>query len=188
MSFIHLLIVSLRVRAGGMLLVVALLVAAGCKATEPAPPPAPPPPPPINMAEYEDFDPSAYADEPPAPAPVEHDVPPALLDGKATATGTPRTVQGYRIQIYSAQDKQQADERVEEAMRWWRSQRSQGTLDGFTQGDDSQPPVYLFYRQPYYRVRVGNFATRAHALRFLRLIETEFPSAFIVPDTVTVRQ
>ncbi len=161
-----------------------LLAAAGCKTVEP--PPALPPPPPINMADYEDFDVGLYEDELPPRPTVEHDVPAALLDGKATVTQTPRTTQGYRIQIYSAQDKFQADDRMARATRWWRTQHSLGNLDDAYQDDASEPPVYLFYRQPYYRVRVGNFATRSDALHFLRMIERDFPDAFIVPDTVNL--
>ncbi len=177
---------SLRPRlALRLLAVAALLLWSACKTTEPAPPPPPPSPPPINLADYEDFDPTPYPDEPPARADVQHDVPASLLDGKAERAVT-RTVQGYRIQIYSSQDKRAADRAVEEAIAWWRSQRRAGRLSDVYEDDTAQPPVYLIFRQPYYRVRVGNFATRAEALRVMPLIGSAFPNAFIAPDTVTI--
>jgi hypothetical protein len=140
----------------------------------------------INLADYEDFDPAPYEEEPPTPATVvTHDVPQSLLGGQVEQQ-TSLTGQGYRIQIFASQEKRDADRRVEAAVAWWRQQVRLGALDGVYPGDPSTPPVYLDFRQPYYRIRVGNFSTRAEARAFLRLIETEFPDAFIAPDTVTL--
>ena len=179
---------SRRLRFVAVLLAVAALGGAGCKSSEPVVEPPPPEPPRINLADYEDFDVAAYRDPPPVRPAIEHDVPPSLLDGKAVEPrGGTRTVQGYRIQLYSSQDKSLADGRLDRATQWWNEQRRRGTLaDAYPEDDLSSAPVYLVYRQPYYRVRLGNFATRAEALRMLRLVERDFPNAFIAPDTVTI--
>lgn len=172
-----------------LIALVAILAWGGCKSSEPPPEPPPPKAPEINLAEFEDFDVATYRDAPPQRAEIEHDVPAELLDGKADSgsSGGTRTVQGYRIQLYSSQDKNLADRRMDQATGWWNQQRRQGTLEDVYPGDVSQQaPVYLVFRQPYYRVRFGNFATRAEALQLLRLLDDEFPDAFIIPDTVTI--
>ncbi|MFQ5570202.1 MAG: SPOR domain-containing protein [Rhodothermales bacterium] len=139
----------------------------------------------IHIEDYEDFDPTPYAENPPAAEPVEHDVPSTLLDGKPDRVISD-TRAGYRIQIFASKEKAEADGRFEGATAWWRRQQRSGQLEEVYPGDPSTPQVYLVFRQPYYRVRVGNFATRAEAQATLDLIKERFPSAFLVPDTVTI--
>ena len=142
---------------------------------------------PINMADYEDFDVAPYQDPPPVPAAtVEHDVPESLLSGQVSTQPTSRTGSGYRIQIYSTRDKRVADRRAEQAVAWWRELHRAGQLDEVYLDEPTPPPVYQDFRQPYYRVRLGNFATRAEAQQMLRLVEQRFASAFIAPDQVTL--
>ncbi len=170
-------------------LVVVLLMIAACSGPRDAtdPDPGPVVPDPINMADFEDFDVAPYEDDPPLPsAPVEHDVPQSLLEGKVDAPPVSRTGPGYRIQIFSTQDKRAADRRAEQAVAWWREQLRAGELDDLYPYEPSPPPVYQDFRQPYYRVRVGNFASRTEAQRMLRIVESRFPSAFIAPDRVTL--
>ena len=49
-------------------------------------------------------------------------------------------------------------------------------------------PVHTVYRQPYYRVRVGNFTSRSEAERALQFLSPRYGDAFIVRDDVTVTQ
>ncbi len=94
-----------------------------------------------------------------------------------------RTVQGFRIQILTTEQKATADARVEEALRWWegvpRPRRPAHMKTG-------EPPLSIAWRQPYYRVRLGAFASQAEARRALALVAERFPEAFIIPDTVTI--
>jgi hypothetical protein len=139
----------------------------------------------IPMAEYEDFDASAYREEARDREPaIEHEVPRQLMEGRVVAA-TPRTARGFRLQLFSTQDKAAADQFVEDAMTWWRSAKESGGASPLYQTD--QPPVYIFYRQPYYRVRMGNFATRDQAQRVLGTVMQRFPAASIVPDDVLLR-
>ena len=139
------------------------------------------------MADYEDFDAAPYEEEPPAPAiTVDHDVPESLLSGKVDAQPASRTGSGYRIQIYSTQDKRAADQQAEQAVAWWRALHRTGELDDVYFDEPTPPPVYQDFRQPYYRVRLGNFASRAEAQRMLQLVEQRFSRAFIAPDKVTL--
>ena len=177
-----------------------ILTAAACSSSRPRTAAVPPRAPerPAPEADYraaETFDVAAYPLEEPVgrgtPA-VAHDVPAALMNGTAPDSLAPaspsrpgpetprpgvlRTITGYRVQIFQSASKDEADRRVAEAIAWWR--RTQGNA----------PEVYTAYRAPYYRVRVGNFATRAEASRFASQLTGAFPSALIVQDRVTVRQ
>ena len=171
-------------------IVAILLLASACSGSRGAADdldPGPITPDPINMAEYEDFDAAPYEEEPPIPATsVEHDVPESLLSGKVDAQPASRTGSGYRIQIYSTQDKRAADRQAEQAVAWWRELHRAGDLDDLYFDEPTPPPVYQDFRQPYYRVRLGNFASRAEAQRMLPLVEQRFSRAFIAPDKVTL--
>ncbi len=139
----------------------------------------------VDWASLEDFDPSPYPEEAPVTqVNVEHDVPSKLMEGRANA-GISRTVDGYRIQIFQTQDKRTADREIEQVTDWWRSEKAVSASDLFK---SRQPPVYIFYRQPYYRIRLGDFQTREQAQKMLRALQERYPAAAIVPDTVTIEQ
>ncbi len=173
---------------GFILLLFFLTACSGSR--EAAQPPAEPPrdlpqPATVNLADYEDFDAEAYPDEAPVEeVVVEHDVPEALMGGKVTASsGGSRTVQGFRIQVFLTQDKAAANAKEQQVLDWWQSlSASERPRDLFPRG----PAVYVVYRQPYYRVRMGDFVERSDAQRALRLIQDQFPNASIAPDRVTV--
>lgn len=185
-----------------LLPLVALLAVSACTpartATRPDVPVRPAAPR-VELAGTETFDPSAYpADAPASAVPaVVHDVPQTLLDNATAAaperpdpaptSGTTRpdrpsggttlrTITGYRVQIFQSSDKDEADRRVADAMTWWR--RANG----------GTPEIYTVYRAPYYRVRVGNYATRGEATTAARSVGGTFPGSFVVQDRVTVRQ
>lgn len=140
-----------------------------------------------NIDAYEDFDVTAYVDPPPVvTANVDHDVPPELMTG-TVESGSRKlvTIQGFRIQVHSSLDKEGAVAAEERAKAWWRTIRPEEKPASLKRAD---LPVYLKYAQPYYRVRVGNFATREDAEVALQLIQQRFPRAFIAVDRVTVLQ
>ena len=163
--------------------VILLSACAGSReATGPSEPADDLPTPAVRMSDYEDFDASVYRETAPqVNTRLEHDVPDKLMAGTAD-TGVRSTVQGYRVQIYSTLDKSTALQQEEGAKSWWRA------------NGDSAPPglfsdeltVNVVYIQPYYRVRLGNFTSRASAERARAFLAQRYPDAFIVPDTVTV--
>lgn len=138
-----------------------------------------------RLSEFETFDPSGYEETPPPPLELDHEVPESLMDGTIERPAS-RTASGFRIQVYSSQNRDEADAKVEEVMDWWRQQQASGDLQEAYPGNPTEPPVYLVFRQPYYRVRVGNFLSREEAQRFIDLVERRFPKAFILPDKVRV--
>ena len=197
-----------RRRALVLALPLAALGLAACSSSRPvAPRPAPsvPAAPRVDIAATETMPLGPYLAERPAEAvPVEHEVPAELMNNavreaprpppapapsrpttpsRPTAPATPRptrpvfrTVQGYRVQVVQSTNRADAERAVQTAMAWWR--RSRG----------GSPEVYLVYRAPYYRVRVGNYSERGESDRVARSLNASFPNAFSVPDRVTVRE
>ncbi|MBO7647395.1 MAG: SPOR domain-containing protein [Bacteroidales bacterium] len=46
-------------------------------------------------------------------------------------------------------------------------------------------PAYISYMEPYFRIRVGNFASRLDAYFALQEIISLYPNAYIIPDKIT---
>jgi hypothetical protein len=44
--------------------------------------------------------------------------------------------------------------------------------------------VYVLFKTPDFRVRVGDFRTRSEAIKLKYLIEKDFPNSFIVEDFI----
>jgi septal ring-binding cell division protein DamX len=142
----------------------------------------------VDLAQYEDFDPAPYREEVPSTGEeesVEHDVPERLLSGTA-AEGVEQTVQGFRVQVLSSKDQSAAENAATEAQQWWRENAGSAPEGLFS--DEDGLPVYTVYRQPYYRVRVGNFTDRAEAERALQFLQQRYGDAFIARSEVTVTQ
>ena len=142
---------------------------------------------------YETFDPSGYSAEPDRPEPVdpddiEHDVPERVMAGRVVVPGQgapPSTepvateVEGYRVQVFSTASRDAAERVRSDAVAWWSGARSEP-------GAPASMEATVGYQQPYYRVRLGAFATREEADGALALVRRRFPDAYVVPDTVTV--
>lgn len=166
-------------------LLIACLGLAACSAPAGPSRPAELPPAQPSHPDYETFDPSGY-DAPPRPRTeaIEHDVPDRLMEGRVDVPDesreTVRTVEGFRIQIYSGEDRNVAEGILTEARSWWESQRGAPGI-----ANDLQPDVA--YIQPYYRVRIGAFEFRGDAETTLTRVRQRYSDAFIVPDLVTIR-
>ncbi|GAB1405362.1 hypothetical protein DSECCO2_625640 [anaerobic digester metagenome] len=80
------------------------------------------------------------------------------------------TLNGWRVQIFfdsGANSKSRATE----------------SLNRFSnQYPDTE--AYLSFKEPYYRVRVGDFRTRLEAEGFLHQIHASYPNAFTVNDKI----
>ena len=139
---------------------------------------------PEEVVRYETFAVDAYAELDNEMDPLAHDVPESLMRSVA-ADGARyvQTIQGFRIQIHSSLDRATAVEAEQRVKSWWigipLEERPEGVFGGGL-------PVYLKYAQPYYRVRVGNFATRDEAELALTLVQEEFSGAFIALDRISV--
>jgi len=136
------------------------------------------------ITEAETFDVSAYPVRPPdRTVEVTHQVPQRLMRGRATE-GVKQTVEGFRVQVFSAQEQEAARDVREKVRQWWESVRAEAPDDAFQQ----EPPIVIEYSQPYYRVRIGAFAEREEAAEALEFVSEEYSGAFIARSTVTVVQ
>lgn len=79
------------------------------------------------------------------------------------------TIEGFRVQVYSGNSRQNA------------TQIRADVLDKFP-----EYAAYLSYRQPNFRVRVGDFKSRFEAQKLLNDLKPLYPTSFIVPDEVLV--
>ncbi|WP_263786673.1 SPOR domain-containing protein [Salinibacter grassmerensis] len=135
-----------------------------------------------SVAEYETFDPSAYDARPPErTVGVTHQVPDRLLQGRADE-GVQQTVEGFRVQVFSARDKQAAQDFQVKVRQWWENHKAEAPTSVLGE----EPPIVVQYSQPYYRVRMGAFAGRDAAEEALAFVRSAYPNAFISRGTVTV--
>lgn len=159
------------------LFLVVLLASAGCRSSREVVEPAP------EITIREDFDPTAYPDPPPVlVGDIVHEVPAQLTGGSAPSARsnvTPRVLAGYRIQVGSSRDRNEANQFLQETIEWWNMTREEE--------DPSIAPIYIEWEQPYWKVRLGNFRTRQEANRMLSGVRQEFEGAFVVPSPIEVR-
>lgn len=103
-----------------------------------------------------------------------HDMPkPFLKKDSVDESINSNPFDGYRVQILSTRDKQMAYS-VAKSFRLW----SDTTLAGY------RPPAYESFRQPYYKVKVGDFQQRSRANSFSQLIKQQYPDAWVVHDRI----
>ena len=139
----------------------------------------------LDWSEVESFDAQPYADERPASQnSVQHDVPEALLQSRADA-GIIQVIDGYRIQVFSSLNRNDAVQ-AEEGVKAWLRGLSADTKREY--GLTELPAVYNNYKQPLYRIRTGDFTRRTDAERLMSLMASQFGTVFVVPDKVTVRR
>lgn len=80
-------------------------------------------------------------------------------------------IEGYRVRIYF--DSRQ-DSRAD----------SENALRRFCRLYP-EIPAYRSYRNPFFKVTVGDFRTKSEAIRLLGRIRRDFPSAFVVKDRIS---
>jgi hypothetical protein len=44
--------------------------------------------------------------------------------------------------------------------------------------------TYIIFREPYYRLRIGDFRTRLEAVEFLDRIKRDYPHAWVIKDKI----
>ena len=132
-------------------------------------------------AYIEDFDPATLHDDDITVTPVDAaqpqtDAVPAH-DTVSEAADMEEMIQGYRVQLLATKDEAMAREEMRKAMM---------TFD---------QKVYLEYEAPYYKLRIGDFASRKEAETYkesvvrtgIRDKEKEWQGAWIVPSKVNIR-
>lgn len=83
--------------------------------------------------------------------------------------GSIRSVRGFRVQIYNGDDRAVAQQRKIDFIRRFPKVRS-----------------YMSYIAPTFRVKVGDFKTRADAYKFYQQVSGLYSPSMIVPDIVEI--
>lgn len=104
---------------------------------------------------------------------IQHDIPESFLAEVEQQEREIDESAGYRVQILSTRDVALADSTRDE-FRVWASQR----LDGY------EIDAYIFFRQPYYRIRVGDFRDRNKAINLSSMLKSRYPDAWVVHDRI----
>jgi hypothetical protein len=78
-----------------------------------------------------------------------------------------KKIPGFRVQLYQGSSRARAKE-----------------IRDLTVQAYPKLGVYMVYRQPDFRVRVGDFRDKGEATAYLNMMKADFPSAFVVPDKV----
>ena len=76
-------------------------------------------------------------------------------------------IKGYRVKMHFGSDKSKARE-----------------IRGNFMAKFPDVPAYEKYDQPNFNIRVGDFRTKLEAYKFLKEVQVEFPSAFLVQDEI----
>lgn len=79
-------------------------------------------------------------------------------------------IPGYRIRIFS------------DVGRNARSNSERVKTEFYEKYSDI--PVYREYDSPYFKVYVGDYRTKMEAIKCLKKIKKDYPSAFVVPDRI----
>ena len=94
----------------------------------------------------------------------------AVLDSINRFNITRKFIDGYTIQIYSGQKREEAMNAKKKILT-----------------DVSDLTAELEYNQPKFRVRVGSYFSRLEAQRDLIRLKRPFPNAILVPEKIIVR-
>jgi len=164
-----------------------VLFVSGCSATAPVVVENAPyePEGPTSWSEVETVEMARYPNEPVVKnREIQHEVPQELMSSTADS-GLLEDVDGFRIQVFASEVRDNAAQAEEDVRQWIRSlSEERRTILGIK----TSPTIYSTYKQPYYRVRMGNFLTRAEAQPVLTALRSRFSGALIVPDVVQVRR
>lgn len=104
---------------------------------------------------------------------LEQDIPEIFLREVAREELEIDPYAGFRVQILSTRSVSEADS-VRDEFHAWANER----IDGYA------AEAYIYFRQPNYRVRTGDFQDRNAAIEFSRLVKNRYPEAWVVHDRI----
>jgi hypothetical protein len=93
-----------------------------------------------------------------------------ILDSMAMSNIRYQSASGYRIMVYSGGSSEESSNAKKEVYDW-----------------STEHDVYAQYKQPAFRVKVGNFPDRIQAYHVLSDLIKIFPNAVIIPDQIDIK-
>jgi len=95
----------------------------------------------------------------------------AVLDTMARQNRAIRYINGYRVQLYVGNTRQEAD-----------------AAKSYVYQIFPELYPYVSYSSPTYRVKAGDFMYRADADDYLEQIRQQYPAAVVLPDRVEIKK
>jgi hypothetical protein len=93
----------------------------------------------------------------------------SLIDKNISQNKINKTIAGYRIQLFSGNERLNANNIKTKFLRLYPEQTA-----------------YLSYQQPYFKIRVGDFRSRLEAKLFYNKIKDEFSESIIIKDKINL--
>jgi len=93
----------------------------------------------------------------------------SLIDKNIAKNNINKTISGYRIQLFSGNERVNANNIKTKFLRLFPEQAA-----------------YLSYQQPYFKIRVGDFRSRLEAKLFYNKIKEEFSESIIIQDKINL--
>lgn len=93
----------------------------------------------------------------------------SLIDKNIAKNNINKTISGYRIQLFSGNERINANNIKTKFLRLFPEQTA-----------------YLSYQQPYFKIRVGDFRSRLEAKLFYNKIKNEFGESIIIQDKINL--
>jgi hypothetical protein len=93
----------------------------------------------------------------------------SLIDKNIEINKQKKTIEGFRIQLFSGNERNNANNIKTKFLRLYREQKA-----------------YITYQQPYFKIRVGDFRTKLEAKIFYNKIKVEFEECIIISDKINL--
>lgn len=93
----------------------------------------------------------------------------SIIDKKNRENSINQTINGYRIQLFSGNERNNANNIKTKFLKLYPDQTA-----------------YLAYNQPYFKIRIGDFRTKLDAKLFYNKIKDEFNECIIIADKINL--
>lgn len=93
----------------------------------------------------------------------------SIIDKKNRENSINQTINGYRIQLFSGNERNNANNIKTKFLKLYPDQTA-----------------YLSYNQPYFKIRIGDFRTKLDAKLFYNKIKDEFNECIIIADKINL--
>lgn len=90
----------------------------------------------------------------------------------------------YHVQLQLTDDKDHAAAVLGRAQKWWQEQPPSAYPSLVKEAPSADRPVTIVWKAPFYRVRLGPFATEEEAETVLDAARPAFSDAFVVPERI----
>lgn len=102
----------------------------------------------------------------------------------STTPGPDAGTRIYHVQLQLTDDKDRAAAVLGRAEQWWQEYASSARPPIVEGTQSSDTPTDIFWKAPFYRVRLGPFATKEQAETVLEAARPTFSDAFVAPSRV----